>query len=102
MNRRTLALVFLSGFLGSCAAKNYTYYLVEPQPETNPALRDEGTLVRPFGFGSTTVMKVRWKNRAGFWNCCPPTANVIGEVLIVAFSGTRHNVFPSRSSTATK
>ena len=35
-------------------------------------------------------------------NCCPPTAKVIGEVLMVAFSGTRHNVFPSRSSTATK
>ena len=27
-------------------------------------------------------------------NCCPPTANVIGEVLMVAFSGTRHSVFP--------
>ena len=35
-------------------------------------------------------------------NCSPPTANVMGEVLIVAFSGTRHNVFPSRSSAATK
>jgi len=34
-------------------------------------------------------------------NCCPPDAKVIGEVLMVAFSGTRHNVFPSRSSTAT-
>src|SRR2546422_6856037 len=26
-------------------------------------------------------------------NCCPPDAKVIGEVLMVAFSGTRHNVF---------
>ena len=29
-------------------------------------------------------------------------AKVMGEVLIVAFSGTRHSVFPTRSSTATK
>lgn len=57
-----IALAALSGFLVSCAAKNYTYYLVEPQPETNPALKEEGTLVRPFGFGSTTVMKVRWND----------------------------------------
>src|SRR5438132_13800289 len=35
-------------------------------------------------------------------NCCPPDAKVIGEVLMVAFSGTRHSVLPSRSSTATK
>jgi hypothetical protein len=34
-------------------------------------------------------------------NCCPPAANVIGKVLMVAFSGTRNNGVPSRSSTAT-
>ena len=43
-----------------------------------------------------------WEPTARAMNCCPPDAKVIGEVLMVAFSGTRHNVFPSRSSTATK
>lgn len=67
MNRRpnrstAFATAALSGFLVSCAAKNYTYYLIEPQPQTNLALKEEGTLVRPFGFGSTTVMKVRWND----------------------------------------
>src|SRR5687768_2681893 len=31
---------------------------------------------------------------ASAMNCCPPDAKVIGEVLMVAFSGTRHNIFP--------
>lgn len=35
-------------------------------------------------------------------NCLPPTVYVIGEVLIVAFSGIRHRDLPSRSSAATK
>jgi hypothetical protein len=45
-----------------CAARNYTYYLVEPAPAKHPALKEEGTLTRPFGFGSTTAMKVRWND----------------------------------------
>lgn len=49
--------------LGACSARNYTEYLIEPAPEKNPALEEEeGTLVRPFGFGSTTVMKVSWND----------------------------------------
>jgi hypothetical protein len=51
-----------SSLLASCAARNYTYYLVEPPPIRHAALKDEGTLTRPFGFGSTTVMKVRWND----------------------------------------
>ena len=46
----------------SCASRNYTYYLVEPEPPKNQVLKEEGTLTRPFGFGSTTVMKVRWND----------------------------------------
>jgi hypothetical protein len=46
----------------ACAARNYTYYLVDPPATKHPALKEEGTLIRPFGFGSTTVMKVRWKD----------------------------------------
>lgn len=54
-----LALALLAG----CSARTYTEYLIEPAPEKNPALEEEeGTLARPFGFGSTTVMKVAWNN----------------------------------------
>jgi hypothetical protein len=55
-------LLFMPLLLGACATRNYTYYLIEPPPPKQTALKEEGTLVRPFGFGSTTVMKVRWNN----------------------------------------
>lgn len=45
-----------------CAARNYTYYLVEPTQQKPAALKEEGTLMRPLTFGSTTVMKVRWND----------------------------------------
>jgi hypothetical protein len=48
--------------LAACSARNYTYYLVDPPPRRHPALKEEGTLVRPFTFGTTTVMKVRWND----------------------------------------
>jgi hypothetical protein len=59
MNR---LLLLASLWLPACAARNYTYYLVDQTPQKHPALKEEGTLVRPFGFGSTTVMKVRWND----------------------------------------
>lgn len=60
MNRSTwLAILLLSS---GCAARSYTHYLVAPPPKKNPAMEEEGTLVRPGGFGSTTVMKVRWND----------------------------------------
>lgn len=57
--RTLLTLLML---LTGCAARNYTYYLVEPAPAKHPALKEDGTLTRPFGFGSTTAMKVRWND----------------------------------------
>lgn len=45
-----------------CASRNYTYYLVDPEPTQHPSLEEEDTLQRPFAFGSTTVMKVRWND----------------------------------------
>ena len=49
--------------LGGCAARNYTHYLIEPAPATNPALEEEeGTQLRPLAFGSTTAMKVSWND----------------------------------------
>ncbi|QRO00833.1 hypothetical protein JRI60_18260 [Archangium violaceum] len=60
MNR--VLLILLPLLASACATRNYTYYLVEPAPKKPEALKEEGTLVRPFGFGSTTVMKVRWND----------------------------------------
>jgi hypothetical protein len=58
--KTTLPLLLV--LLCSCAARNFTYYLIEPEPVAHPALKEEGTLIRPFGFGSSTVMKVRWND----------------------------------------
>lgn len=65
--------VWMGWWGGGCAARSYTHYLIEPAPATNPAFEegDEGTQLRPFGFGSTTAMKVRWND-----------GNVITEVEI--------------------
>jgi hypothetical protein len=46
----------------SCTARNYTYYLIDPPVKRVAALKEDDTLVRPFGYGSTTVMKVRWND----------------------------------------
>lgn len=62
-----LAILLFAG----CAPRNYTYYLLDPPPQKPAALKEEGTLTRPFGFGSTTVMKVRWND-----------GNVITEVEV--------------------
>lgn len=58
----TRLLILCLALTSGCAARNYTYYLVEPAPAKHPALKEEGTLTRPFGFGSTTAMKVRWND----------------------------------------
>ncbi len=60
MMRTTLLALLLAS--SGCAARSYTHYLVTPAPKKSPALQDEGTLVRPLAFGSTTVMKVRWND----------------------------------------
>lgn len=75
--------------LSACTARSYTYYLVDPPPRKHPALKEEGTLVRPFTFGTTTVMKVRWND-----------GNLITEVDVpVLASGQRivieHGAAPS-------
>lgn len=46
-----------------CAARSYTHYLIEPEPTVNEALvEEEGTQLRPMGFGATTAMTVRWND----------------------------------------
>jgi tetratricopeptide (TPR) repeat protein len=59
---KRLLLAALLASVTACSARNYTYYLIEPAPQKNPSLKEEGTLMRPYGFGSTTVMKVRWND----------------------------------------
>ena len=55
-------LVFVLTLVNACAARNYTYYLIAPAPQKHTALQEEGTLLSPMAFGSTTVMKVRWND----------------------------------------
>jgi hypothetical protein len=56
-------LLAVSLLLGGCATRSYTHYLIEPPPSVSPTLEDEeGTQLRPMGFGSTTSMKVRWND----------------------------------------
>lgn len=60
---RVLLLSTLSLLTAGCAARSYTHYLIEPEPTVNGALvEDDGTQLRPLGFGSTTAMTVRWND----------------------------------------
>ncbi len=89
MNKLLLAATV---FLCACSARNYTHYLIEPAPEKNQALVEEGTLLRPYAFGSTTMMKVTWNN-----------GDVITEVQIpMLASGQRIIVEHSDTSDAVK
>ncbi len=95
MTKRLLLLCLAGGALalGACSARSYTHYLIEPAPKKNPALVEEGTLLRPFGFGSTTVMKVSWND-----------GNLLTEVQIpVLASGQRiiieHSASPDSVAT---
>jgi len=63
MSAKVARLLLPAVLFGGCAAKNYTYYLIEPAPAVNPVLEEvEGTQLRPMGFGSTTAMTVRWND----------------------------------------
>jgi tetratricopeptide (TPR) repeat protein len=58
---RTLLLFVAMGCVG-CAARNYTYYLVDQPPKKALSLKEEPPLARPLGWGTATVMKVRWND----------------------------------------
>jgi tetratricopeptide (TPR) repeat protein len=62
MSRPLLLLLASSAWLAACAPRNYTYYLIDAPPKKPATLKEEGTLLRPFAYGSTTVMKVRWND----------------------------------------
>ena len=58
---RLLPLLLLVG--AGCVSRSYTHYLIDPAPAVNDALlEEEGTQLRPFGFGSTTAMTVSWND----------------------------------------
>jgi tetratricopeptide (TPR) repeat protein len=76
---RTLLPLLLWLTASACAGRNYTYYLVEPEPKQHPGLKEEGNLLRSGTFGSTQMMKVRWND-----------GNLITEVEVpVLSSGQR-------------
>lgn len=85
-----LALALGALLLTGCAARSYTHYLIDPAPAVHPALEEEeGTQLRPFGFGSTTALQVRWND-----------GDVITEVQIpMLASGQRIVVEHSGSAT---
>jgi hypothetical protein len=58
----TTALVLPLLVLGACSSRNYTYYLIDLPVQKNPVLKEQGTPLRPYAFGSATVMKVRWND----------------------------------------
>ncbi len=83
-------LLVLLCFGSGCASRNYTHYLIEPAPATNETFEEEeGTQLRPMGFGSTTAMNVRWND-----------GNVITEVQIpMLASGQRIVIEHTASAT---
>ncbi len=85
----TRSLLWLC-WVGGCASHSYTHYLIEPAPATPPALEEEeGTQLRPMGFGSTTAMHVRWND-----------GNVLTEVEIpMLASGQRIVIEHTASAT---
>lgn len=73
----TSRLLLLSALsLSACAGRSYTQYLIEPAPAVSTTFEEEeGTQLRPFGFGSTTAMTVSWND-----------GNMITEVQIPMLS----------------
>ena len=79
-------LVLVALLASGCASRNYTHYLIEPAPVTRASFEDEeGTQLRPFGFGSTTAMNVSWND-----------GNVITEVQIPMLASGQRIVIEQR------
>jgi hypothetical protein len=68
-----------------CAARNYTYYL--PEPANHPTLKDEDDLQRPFVYGTSTVMKVRWNDGDVITEVDVPMVSS-GQRIVIEHSGT--------------
>jgi len=83
-------LVLVALLASGCASRNYTHYLIEPAPVTRASFEDEeGTQLRPFGFGSTTAMNVSWND-----------GNVITEVQIPMLASGQRIVIEHTASSS--
>lgn len=60
-----LAALACPAFPG-CASRTYTHYLLDEAIETNDAFKEGGTPLRPYAYGATSVMKVRWNDGGVF------------------------------------
>lgn len=61
-NKGGLALIAFSLITWACASRSYTHYLVSPPVVGDAEVADRGTPLRPYTFGSTKTMKVRWND----------------------------------------
>jgi hypothetical protein len=84
------ALAVAAAPLG-CAARNYTYYLVEPEQKQRPTLEEEDTLQRPFAMGTSTVMKVRWNDGDVLTEVDVPMVST-GQRVVIEHSATASGV----------
>jgi hypothetical protein len=76
----------------ACASRNYTHYLVAQPPEKHPAFKEEsGTLLRPFAFGNTTMMKVRWNDGNILTEVELPVLTA-GQRVVIEHGGTPEGV----------
>lgn len=48
--------------VSTCATRNYTYYLIDPEPQQHQTLEAQDNMQRPFAFGTSTVMRVSWND----------------------------------------
>lgn len=82
-------LIACLAFLSSCAARNYTHYLIDPPPRKPEALAEEDNLSRPFTYGTTTAMKIRWND-----------GNIITEVDVPMLSSGQRIVVEHGTATS--
>lgn len=82
MKTRAHAWLVAAALCTSCTARNYTYYLIEPQPKQHPALREgEESLRQANTLGSTQSMKVRWND-----------GSMVTEVELPVLAGQRTTI----------
>ncbi|MFZ9886687.1 MAG: tetratricopeptide repeat protein [Myxococcota bacterium] len=74
-----------------CASRNYTYYLIEPDTKSKAVLEEEDTLQRPFTYGTSTVMKVRWNDGEVLTEVDLPLLST-GQRIVIEHATTDTNV----------
>lgn len=95
---KTAALALALALPLGCASRNYTYYLVEPEPVRQPSLTEDETLQRPFAYGSTTTMKVRWNDGDVMTEIDVPMLSS-GQRVVIEHGADRTGVAPLPATT---